>query len=314
MSTETFLLAFRRFVARRSVPEIMMSDNASTFLAAAEEVNSLSLLMETKHALTSIGTRWKFIPNRTPWFGGWWERMVGITKTCLKKCLGKSRCNFEVLRTLLVEIEHMVNHRPLTYVNSDAGPETLTPAHLLYGRRLNILPQQTPVDLDDPEWEFGREHVMNKTKQLTHLFDRFRERWRNEYLTSLREIYYTTGNNKQSIQVGDVVQIHDEGPRVNWRLAVVVSLLKGNDGLIRSAVIKTSTGVTNRPISKLYPLEIHAATTEAEMDPALSETVQRTTDSQTKTTEIQQDRPKRTAATAGRQRVRNWTRQLIENL
>ena len=57
--------------------------------------------------------------------------------------------------------------------------------------------------------------------------------------------------------------IHDEGPRINWRLAVVRNLRMGGDGLVRAADIQTSTGRTNRPITKLYPLEV---TTEVSSD------------------------------------------------
>ena len=48
----------------------------------------------------------------------------------------------------MVEIESMLNDRPLTYVNSDLrDPQPLTPSHLLYGRRI----QQAPRPLDDQE-------------------------------------------------------------------------------------------------------------------------------------------------------------------
>jgi len=42
------------------------------------------------------------------------------------------------------------------------------------------------------------------------------------------------------------------------RLAVVQELQRGNDGLVRSAIIRTDRGITNRPIIKLYPLEVNA--------------------------------------------------------
>ena len=41
-----------------------------------------------------------------------------------------------------------------------------------------------------------------------------------------------------------------------WKLAVVQELIRGKDGLIRTAVVKTDTSVTNCPIVKLYPLEL----------------------------------------------------------
>jgi hypothetical protein len=61
-----------------------------------------------------------------------------------------------------------------------------------------------------------------------------------------------------------VVQVHDDTKRVNWRLAVVQSLIKGKDGQVRATNIKTSTGHTNRPVTKLYPLEVksNSITTE----------------------------------------------------
>ena len=62
----------------------------------------------------------------------------------------------------------------------------------------------------------------------------------------------------QTARVGDVVQIHDDSPRIRWRLGDIEQLNKGADGLVRS-VQRTSTGRTNHPIAKLYPLEITAA-------------------------------------------------------
>ena len=51
-----------------------------------------------------------------------------------------------------------------------------------------------------------------------------------EYLITLREYHKTTGNNQQSIKVGDVVTVHDDIPKVHWKLAVVEKLITGLDG------------------------------------------------------------------------------------
>ena len=37
-------------------------------------------------------------------------------------------------------------------------------------------------------------------------------------------------------------------------------LITGNDGLVRAANVRTSTHVMNRPITRLYPLEVSAPT------------------------------------------------------
>lgn len=57
------------------------------------ESNHITRLFESRHVhdtLTSHGTTWKFIPKRAPWYGGWWERLIGLTKPALKKTLGRT--------------------------------------------------------------------------------------------------------------------------------------------------------------------------------------------------------------------------------
>ena len=61
-------------------------------------------------------------------------------KSCLKKTLVRSKLSFDELTTILVEVEAVLNSRPLTYVYSDDVEEPLTSSHLVIGRRLLILP------------------------------------------------------------------------------------------------------------------------------------------------------------------------------
>ena len=48
---------------------------------------------------------WRFITPRAPWQGGIWERLVGLTKSALKRVLGKSMVSFRELETLTIQIE-----------------------------------------------------------------------------------------------------------------------------------------------------------------------------------------------------------------
>ncbi|GFU29127.1 integrase catalytic domain-containing protein [Trichonephila clavipes] len=78
------------------------------------------------------GIHWKFIVERVPWWGGFYERLVKTKKDPLRKILGRALLTFEELSVILSEVEVIVNHRPLTYVENDPGePEPLTPAHFL---------------------------------------------------------------------------------------------------------------------------------------------------------------------------------------
>ena len=56
-----------------------------------------------------------------------------------------------------------------------------------------------------------------------------------------------------------VVLIHDETPRTQWKLGVIIQLHQGKDGLVRSVTLRTIKGnLISRPIEKLYPLEVLA--------------------------------------------------------
>ena len=265
LSENSFLQAFRRFASRKSLPSIMISDNASTYLSAAKEIEELMNSVKIHDTLKVQGTSWKFIPKRAPWYGGFWERLIGLTKSTLKKVLGRTFVSLISLQTVIVEIEAALNDRPLTYVSSDmSDPEPLTPAHLLYGRRIISLPypRMDKDESDDPSYC----NPSDKTTRIlfsrqAQIFEHFQNRWRQEYLTSLREYHKTTGKNDQSVKTGDVVLIHDDVPRTKWKMAVIEQLIRGNDGYVRAATIRYNGGRTNRPISKLYPLEVSSIET-----------------------------------------------------
>ena len=186
LTVEEFLQAFRRFSSRKSLPRLMISDNASTYLAAAKELNDLFHSPSLSNALSKKGVTWRFIPKRAPWYGGFWERLIGLTKSSLKKVLERTFATLSTIQTIIVEIEGILNDRPLTYISSDVkDPEPLTPAHLLYGRRIISLPYHSieEDELDDP---FGDESAVTKRAKIQALMlKHFWTRWRLEYLTAL---------------------------------------------------------------------------------------------------------------------------------
>ena len=129
-----------------------------------------------------------------------------------------------------------------------------------------------------------------------------------EYLTALREFHRTNGsNNVQKIKEG-VVLIHDDGPRLHWRLGLVDSLITGNDGLVRAANVRTSNQITSRPITKLEisaPSELVTTPPELETDNPSGD------DSVCESGMIEPERPpKRAAAKRAVSHLIEWTRQL----
>ena len=95
------------------------------------------------------------------------ERLVKQVKSCLRKTLGRSKLSFDELTTILVEVEAVLNSRPLTYLHSNDFEEPVTPSHSIIGRRLLTLPVG-PLQIDD--WDFG-DHV-TATKRFRYLADR----------------------------------------------------------------------------------------------------------------------------------------------
>ena len=111
--------------------------------------------------------------------------------------------------------------------------------------------------MNDPTYQTNTD-FLKKAKRVSLLIQHFWQRWRHEYLTSLREFHKCSGINTESAKVGDVVLIHDDNPRVNWKLALLTSIKRGRDGLVRSVNLCTANGTTNRPITRLHPLEVQA--------------------------------------------------------
>ncbi|KAL2076872.1 hypothetical protein ACEWY4_027539 [Coilia grayii] len=144
-STEHFLLAIKRFIARRGLCKVIYSDNAKTFKRAEQDSKQLWESIKYTHLLeyfSDRGISWRFIAERAAWWGGFWERLVQSVKTCLKKVLGRASLSFEEMTTILTEVEATLNSRPLTFVNNDLDePQPLTPAHFLVGKRVNSATQ-----------------------------------------------------------------------------------------------------------------------------------------------------------------------------
>ncbi|XP_065914598.1 uncharacterized protein [Dysidea avara] len=319
LTVECFLQAFRRFSARQSLPRLVLSDNASTFLSAAEELKSLFSSPSLTNALAKTGVEWKFIPKRAPWFGGFWERLIGLTKLVLKKVLGRAFTTLNSLQTLIVEIGGILNNWPLTTVPTDINdPDPITPAHLLYGRKVVCVPYHVTPEYDYSDPDFGDNDIQTRAKKQGALLQHFWTRWRQEYLTGLREFHQTSGSNIQTVKPGAIALVHDDTPRLNWRLAVVEDTIPGADGLIRAANIRTSTGRTNQPITKLYPLEITTAESDTlckqnsspKENPSNSDAQSSTVEQTDDNSMPERIRPVRQAALRGRQQVKEWTKTL----
>jgi len=100
------------------------------------------------------------------------------------------------------------------------------------------------------------------------------------------------------------VLVHDDTPRIKWKLAVIEGVNKSTDGIIRSADIRTTTGRKNQPIVHLYSLEVTTSDT-VRSTPQTS----RSEVTSTSNTDVpaSSNRPVCDAARRGREQIKQWT-------
>ena len=162
--------------------------------------------------------------------------------------------------TIIVEIEGIINSRPLTYIYDDEVEDLLTPAHLLLGRRLLSPNAEEIVDQDI---ETSNVKLSKRMAYLKTLSDHYWHRFANEYLLELRSQHIMGSDPSRKPELGEVVVIHNKEKRNLWRLGKIVSFIPGNDGKVRAVVLKEFDNQRNRyikrPIEKLYPIEVKSS-------------------------------------------------------
>ena len=83
-------------------------------------------------------------------------------------------------------------------------------------------------------------------------------------MTDLREFHRSkVGRNANTVEKGDLATVYDENKkREEWRMAVVESLIKDKDDVVRGAnirvIAKGKPSCMSIPVQKLYPIEVQS--------------------------------------------------------
>ena len=301
MSATTFKQSLKSLITRRGMPSKMISDNAQTFKSTAKWLKKLKKNAAVNDFLQAKGIDWQFNVARAPWWGGFFERLIGLVKSCLIKILGRAKISFKEFKESLLDVEAVLNNRPLTYLDEELGPEALTPNHLIHGRRIPTLAWEQPDSNDEAE-------ATNRLKHLQKQLEHFWKRWNREYIASLREHHRWNAKKPQkSLKKGAIVLIQQEGmSRSRWKLGRVDRLIEGKDGVVRGAVLKVVTNdrvyTVERPLQKLCLLELYAEEEE-------EETVERTLHDRNELLR----RSARDAAAAAKVRIADIDEDITEN-
>ena len=175
---------------------------------------------------------------------GAWERMVGLVKRILGAIIPSKPMDGDALHTLLLEVEAIVNSRPLTDVSVDHGSDLpLTPNHLLRINHSICLPP-IPTDRSDV-------YARRRCRLVQFAADEFWRCWVLEYprtLFSKRK----WEERLENIRRGDVVLAVDTtSPRGEWPFGRVIDLFPDKHGVVKIENVKAKSGTLKRPITKL---------------------------------------------------------------
>lgn len=256
LTTNSAILALRRFIARRGCPKEMWSDNAMTFKGAANELSQSVAAIDRDELLRFASVRkmtWKFTVPTAAHAGGCWERLIRSVKTALMTTLKTKTPNDQTLQTLLTETEIIINSRPLTYVPLDHADDTpLTPNDFLLSKTDWV---------DNPTGTYDEGDLLRRTwRESQRLADLTWKRWLREYLPSLtrRDKWYRLTT---PLALGDLVVIADERlPRSLWPRGVIDKTYPGKDGQVRVADVRTGQGLYRRPVTRLCKLDVLTST------------------------------------------------------
>lgn len=254
LSTTGFLAALWRFTRRRSVPSDIYSDQGTNFKGAdnvLKEFYSQANQTIIQGVCASNQIQWHFNPAGAPHMGGLWEAGVKSIKYHLHRVSGSPLLTYEELNTLVIQIEGILNARPLVPRSSDPNVlDALTPGHFLIGRPLTELPEPNFIDEKltcNQRWE-----LIQQRQQV------FWKRCSSQFITRLQQRPKWM-KQQPNLEVGRLVIIKDERmPPLKWKLGRVAAVHPGADGLVRVATLKTEGGEMKRPIAKLalLPIEV----------------------------------------------------------
>lgn len=249
LSTEAFLCALDRFIARRGMPSDIFSDCGTNFIGADKQLQSIVNKPENQTILANARSTcsWHFNPPSAPHFGGLWEAAVRSAKRLLIRVMGTHIFTYEEFTTVLTRVEAVLNSRPLTPLSSDPTDlDYLSPGHFLIGQPLLAIPPRVSPD--------AKLNLTNRWKLLDQCHQAFWRKWVVEYLTTLQERTKWTAT-IPNLKVNDIViVINNQAPPLAWCMGRVIQLLPGSDGVVRVVKVLTRNGHLVRPVAKLVPL------------------------------------------------------------
>ncbi len=256
-STDSFLMALKRFMGLRGTLTRFQSDRGEQLVAAAKQVSTWDF-KEVIQRAGRKGIEWTLVPTGGQHFNGQAERIIGLIKKQRWKTFEGKKLSHEETLTLLVEAVQKTNSRPITRNPRPEG-EPLCVQDLMLGR---AQPGQVEV-----KFETGKE-LTQRYENVQRTQQEFWKRWIEEVFPEMLKQNKWT-RDKKDLKVGDIVLRKDEtAAGQTYKYARVTKVHVSTDGQVRAADIEyklfgeAGFRTTTRPIHKLVlvlPVEEQAA-------------------------------------------------------
>jgi hypothetical protein len=262
-SYKSFLYAFDTFRNTRSAkPDLIVSDSAGAFQLAYKEL---------KKRIQDEYLAWKFNLPRTPWWGGFFERLMRIIEDHMTALFEKFQfSSVQQFIAAVALLERLINSRPILEVYDDREdvPTTITPNQFLNPQaeeNFNIVLDDMlnkPVSME-PQ---AIEELLVRSRDQTEFYQRLIRTFQDQYFLTLRKFHNTpmyTRPTAYQLKVGDVVLIKPEFDfkpgamrrKLLWPRGRITELIKTvRDNIVRA--VKVRVRLPNKTIKEVGPIAV----------------------------------------------------------
>jgi hypothetical protein len=228
-STESFLMAVRRFMVLHGSPRRFQSNQGTQLVAASKQLATWDWTA-VHEAVEKENAEWHIIRTGGQHYNGQAERLIGLLKRCLEGTLNSRRLTLGELSTVVAEATQMVNSRPIAKNTGD--PETggpITPLHLQLGR--------ASVEVSSMKFE----EAPRLTERLQFIEEAKKQFWKKwmQQVFSGRMLNHKWVKTVRNLAVGDIIYLAEaENDDPTNRLGMVVVADPGEDGCVRTVRVQ----------------------------------------------------------------------------
>ncbi|XP_062713792.1 uncharacterized protein LOC134290632 [Aedes albopictus] len=266
LSSAACINAVKRFVARRGRVLELHCDNATAFVGADRELRSMReefrrqfRSKDWENFCVESGIKFRFIPARSPHFGGIWEAGIKSFKHHFRRIMGNRSFTVDQLQTVVAQIESVLNSRPLSpLTDSPDDCSALTPGHFLVGEPLVAIPEPDLVDVNP-----------NRLSRLQEMKKSVQDLWRCWQLDYVSQLQQRTKwkRPQPDVRIGQLVLVRQAtAPPLQWPLGRIIETVAGKNGRVRVVVVKTASGQYKRAVTEIAVLPIAPAEDEPKDD------------------------------------------------